>query len=201
MAGFGHSLAPRDIIRNLRHNVRELTPENIQSTVDQSRDYWDGDYGQRLQKGVCLTESDLWEPMEEKVVVGNGDFVTTNPNLRGTKQHLVAKRGHWVLFLYTLPNGKKEFSFNAQCGKLTAWHPGECRNRILHHFGQEIYDQWRALVKQDFKTQAPWLIAQARKHCSGYRAWSVTADDSSTRLLQRVPRVTVIQPGVAFLFL
>ena len=201
MAGFGLSLSPRDMIKNLRHNVRELTPGNIQSTVDNYRQHWNSDYGKRLVKGLSLTESDLWNPSDEIIIDGSGDFVVDNPAFIGLQQHLFVQRGYWALIISTMPNGKKEFSFNVSCGGLMAWHPAECRNRILHYFGQETYDQWRTVVKEDFKTQAPWLIAQARKHCHGYRAWSVTADDSSTRLLQGVPRVTIIQPGVAFLFL
>ena len=46
-AGFGSSLQPDQIIKNLKANVVQLSPENIAETVDDYRQMWDDDYGKR----------------------------------------------------------------------------------------------------------------------------------------------------------
>jgi hypothetical protein len=200
MKGFGASLAPRDIIKNLRANVSELTPANIEETVHNQRAYWDDDYGKRLSN-TCILQECLFNPLEASVTTEFEDFAILNPKLKGMKMHLMAQRGYWSLFIQTMPSGKKEFSFNVFCGNSHVWHPLEAKNNIVHHLGEDIYHQWKKVVLEDWKVQRGWLISQARKHCPGFRAWSVTANDSSTRLMKSCPRVTVIEPGVGFLFL
>ena len=106
MKGFGASLAPRDLIKNLRTNVPELTPANIGETVQNHRAYWDADYGKRVSS-IPINEEHLFTPLEASVDTQFEDFVIVNPKFKGMKMHLMAQRGFWSLTIDTMPNGKK----------------------------------------------------------------------------------------------
>lgn len=197
--GFGASLLPQDMIKNLRKNVSELTPANIASTVHNQRAEWDRDYGTRRYP-TKISVDKLFEPCEEEVTLGD-DFKVVNENLNGMRMHFTAHRGFWSLMIYTMPDGKKEFSFNVSCGDMWTWHVGEAENHITSHHGAKAYQHWKRVVRADFEEQKVWLMKQAMKHCRGFRAWSVTCSDRSSKLLSEVPRIHVVNPGVAFMFL
>ena len=48
---------------------------------------------------------------------------------------------------------------------------------------------WRKIVRAYFNKQALWIIRQARMAFLGWKAWSVTANDPSIRLMKSCPRV------------
>ncbi len=197
--GFGTKPNAKNLIKNFRKNARHLNACNIVEFVDHNRHDWDADYPNREMTTQELDRDKLFQPSEVKLQV-NQQLETCNPKLFGTKHHLIVQRGFWGLMLISLPNGKKDFTFTVKVGDRLVFHPLQARNNIVRYFDKATYDEWRQMVKEDWKKQAPWLISQAKEHCPGYQAYSVTCCDSSTRLMKSCPGVYVIEPGVAFLF-
>lgn len=195
--GFGTKPNAKNLIKNFRTNTRHLNACNIFEFVKHNRKVWDADYPNRQM--TTLDSDELFQPGEVELNV-NEKIGIVNPKFIGTQFHLSARRGFWGLLLITNPDGQKDFTFTVKVGDRWVFHPLEAKNNIARHHGEATYDEWRRLVKEDWKTQAPWLIAQAKKHCPDFQAYSVTCCDSSTRLMKSCPGIHVIEPGVAFLF-
>jgi hypothetical protein len=196
--GFGIALSPQQEIKNFRHNVRALNPHNIAETVSVMREEWDKDYGRRdMGDAECSVESLF--AYKEPEVIGN-TFVATRRRIKGTQVHFAAIHGHWSLMIYTMSDGKEEYSFNVDAGVVRTWHPQEAKNCILKRFPYETYCEWKRVVSSTYEESSNWLMAEAKKVMPGYRCWSITANESSSRLMRRTSGIYVVS-DVAFLFL
>ena len=196
--GFGVALSPKQQIKNFRRNTPALTPQNIGIHVQTMRDQWNGDYGKRCASKATSIDK-VMEVREPEVVVFS-DWVIENKKMMGMKMHFCAHYGHWSLLLYTMPNGDKEWSINVSNGYTNTWHPTEAKNPLVKFHGEEVYHQWKRQVMSEYDEAIVWLMKEAKKACPGYTSWSITASESSARLMKRTPNVHVVS-GVAFLFL
>ena len=198
--GFGTSVkSPKQEIKNLRSSVRALSPTNIHNTVIGYREMWDADYPHRKHYNGISKESLLSPDSSREVMTDSFKPSITNKKLIGMKMLFMARCGHWSLHVQVMPNGKKEFSFNVNAGSVHTWHPTEAKNAILQHHDKETYRQWKRVVMSEWKEASAWLPAEASKALPGFKAWSVTSDASSTRLMKKAGIPVVSE--VAFLFL
>jgi hypothetical protein len=193
------TITPEQLIRNYRNSVKELSPSNIHETVDEKRSFWNADYPHRIHR-VSTDKEHLLGLSDEHRIIDTSIFSVSNKRLTGIQHLFAAEYGHWHLLIYIMPDGTKEFSFNVHAGSVLTWHPAEARNNILHHYDSETYNEWKRVVMCEWDEASAWLMSQAKEALPGFKAWSVTADESSTRLMKSVDGISVVS-HVAFLFL
>jgi hypothetical protein len=194
--GFGASLGPDAIIKNLRSNIYDLRGDNIHSTVANSRAYWDADYPYRDCKP--FTKEELFRDRERVIVDVSKDQIV-NPERMGIKSKFRAYCGAWGLTC-AVDRGHKDFTFTVFAGDRYVFHPLQAKANILRYHDEETFREWKRFVMSQWGEASTWLIQVARNAIPGFTAWSVTCCDSSERLMKNCPRVEV-RNHVAFLYL
>ena len=205
MAGFNTPTKtnPKNLIKNLRKNTKALTPQNLEETVWSSRKNWDDDYGRR-SPDAPLTRQEILEPeIKEWWADDNpeGNW-TDKKKWEGTKRHFLAMTDHWSFTIIQFPSGKKEFSFNVLVGKFGIWHTEQVENFLKGH-DDETIREWKRMVMKSFLPSVQFFLDEAQKALPGFKAWSITSSDKSTKLLKQVKddRLVTLNQGVCFLFL
>ena len=150
MAGFTNTKTnPKNLINDLRKNIKELTPQNLDETVMLSRLEWDEDYGNRSPKAP-LTRKELLEPETREW------FAQANPEggwadkkqWSGTKRLFAAMTDHWMFCIIQFPSGKKEFCFNVMVGKTGIWHTGDMESYLAG--GLKLDKTWKHLTSGNY---------------------------------------------------
>ncbi len=204
MAGFNTPTKtnPKNLIKNLRKNTKALTPENLDETIYVFRTEWDADYGRRRPKAP-LTREELLEPKtREWKAVANEKANWNNKAYEGTKVLFSATTDHWNFNIIQFADGRKEFSFNVFVGDSGIWHTGEVENYLVGQ-DEETIREWKRMVMKSFLPSVQFFLDEAQKALPGFKAWSITSSDKSTKLLKQVKddRLVTLNQGVTFLFL
>ena len=204
MAGFTTTKTnPKNLIKNLRKNTKALTPQNLDETIDLYRSAWNDDYGQRYPN-TPLTQEELLQPKVREWRVGGYKKPPkwNNTALERTKILFTGDTDHWHFQIIQFPSGKKEFSFNVLTGGMFIWHTGQVENFLQGH-DEETIREWKRMVMKSFLPSIQFFLNEAQKALPGFKAWSITSSDKSTKLLQQVKddRLVTLNQGVCFLFL
>jgi hypothetical protein len=117
-----------------------------------------------------------------------------------SKIHYINTSGPWPLILQTHKSGVKDWSINAWAGNKFCFNPAEARNIILGQDDEATYKEWKRFVMACYEDDVTALLKDASRVMGRWNAWSVTCDDSSTRLMKRTPGIVTINPGVSFLY-
>lgn len=114
----------------------------------------------------------------------------------GNKGFLIGYNGLWRIYIH--PRSKKSLDFDiaVQSGGAYRFHSKVIKHSITSRHGQDVYDQWRGIVKDDLESLRT-LIKEIRARITCI-PWSYTCSQSSENLCEQVGISTY--RGTAFLF-
>lgn len=182
MTGFATTVDRKSIIKSLRQ-TKNLKPQNIDAYVQKVRKDWDNEYLSRIIPSV--TSQDVFRSDDDFIDETTDGFI------------FEGIYGHWCLKAFKEDN-KPKFMFGVWTGERFCFHPGQARMFVESAIGTQDFHKWVASVKANFEPASKRLITEIKRVVPKYSATSVTASESSARLLANVPEIDV-QSGVAFL--
>ena len=114
----------------------------------------------------------------------------------GTKGAIKGCNGIWRIHIH--PRSKKSLDFDVSVfsGGRYRFHSKVIKHSITSRHGQDVYDQWRNIVKDDLESLRI-LIKEIRSRITSI-PWSYTCSQSSANLCEQVGISTY--RGTAFLF-
>lgn len=114
----------------------------------------------------------------------------------GTKGAIKGFNGLWRIYIHPRSRKSLDFDISVFSGGGYRFHPKVIKHSITSRHGQDVYDQWRKIVKEDLESLR-MLIKEIRSHITSI-PWSYTCSQSSANLCEQVGISTY--RGTAFLF-
>lgn len=192
MRGFSNStkVKPKQLIKDICNNKKELNPSNIREYVDYKRKCYES-----IDRQFKLDKDSLF--LKEEPKVKTKDFTNS----------LRISYGYWNLLIPT--ETKEDFTVSVSVGSengfcQTRYNPNDIQGILSSNkIDLETQKKWKKEVMSQWKHSCKVLLDEAEKRFPGLKMYSVVCCEKSMKLLKQIKddRLITIHPGVCFMFL
>lgn len=191
--GFGVTTQTKDqYIKNFFKNSRSVLSGF--ETPEEAREHHGKLWYDKYATSICKYElEELLNPQKRDLVVSKG---TTHIPGATKNTILSGLNGIWRVLVTERDDKTLDFEIAVLAGSHYRFHPEVIATNICSTYGNEAYEKWRVLARQDIPALRD--LTNAVQSQLDRVPWSYTCCDSSARLCEKVGLST--HRGTAFMF-